>query len=882
MPHPTGERQSGIIKTFVAQVPPLLFLILFLSFTPFVYSDNNPSTLRRSVLSNGMVVIIEEDHSAELVAFDLRVRGGLAAEGALLGSGISHFIEHILFKGTPTRDVGKIEEELRSYGGSINGFTSYDYTGYTIVVGKEYFTKALDLITDVAMNAGFDPEEIEKEREVILNEIRLNSDDPERYISRLLWSNAFLSHPYKDPVIGYESLFNRLTRDELIAYYRNSYVPNNIILAICGDIDVDKALDEVNLAFKDFKRKPHPLNIRQQEPPQMRERRIIEERAINLTYCLFGFKGVSVNNEDMYPLDVLAMVLGKGRSSRLYEIIQRQKKLVHSIETYNYTPQDPGLFIISSVLEEDELNPAIDSILAEIEKIKSKKITDAELNEAKNEVVSEYFFSLMTIQSRASQRATNELLTGDHNFSQTYVEGIRDIKTEDIQRVAHKYLTMKNLTISAIVPKKKISSTKEGLLRAPSANSVVKKHILNNGLIVLFKEDHRLPIISIRIAMRGGLRAEEKDKNGLSNLVANMLTRGTFSRTSSEIAREVEKMGAGLASFSGKDTFGISLDLLNKDLIKGMNLASDVVSNPKFQQEEFERAKQEISAQIKQQLSDIFDSGWRLLRLKLFSKHPYRFHPLGTEGSLKNITRDDCFAFYKRFCRADNMVVAISGDVSWDTALKEVESSLGKLKSASLPAPIGGREDKEEVKYSETVEYMDKEQSLLVLGFKGAPLLSDDRYALEVMGEVLSGGGGRLYGRIREDLGLAYTLGAYPVFGVDTGYIIFYAAAKDISIPTVKESLIAQIDSLKTTVLDEEELRRAKESLIGRYRTETLQDIGAFSMMSALDELYGLGFDNYTRYEAMVRNVTADSIQNMAKKYLDMNKSAVVIIMPKG
>ena len=224
---------------------------------------------QKHVLDNGLIVIIKEDHSSPLVAVEARVRVGSANEGEFAGSGVSHFVEHMLFKGTASRRVGEIEKEIKSYGGTISGFTSYDYSGYQFVVLKEYFVNTLDILKDALFNSSLDPKELERERDVILKEIRLNRDEPTRRLSRLLWSTTYRTHPYRHPIIGYQDLFSKLTRQDLLTYYKKMYIPNNMIVTVVGDIDTEAAYAHVVEAFGGVKRGTPPATARPIEKRQI-------------------------------------------------------------------------------------------------------------------------------------------------------------------------------------------------------------------------------------------------------------------------------------------------------------------------------------------------------------------------------------------------------------------------------------------------------------------------------------------------------------------------------------------------------------------------------------------------------------------------------------
>ena len=283
--------------------------------------------IKRVSLENGMVVLVKENHNLPLVSLFLCFLTGSAQEEQLSGSGIAHFIEHMVFKGTSMRAAGEVFREIESYGGTINAFTSYDYTGYKITVPRQFVFLALEILADMAMNATFDEQELEKERQVVLKEIKLRYDDPQRYASRILWQTAYSAHPYKYPILGEEALFQNLTREDLLRFYEAKYASDNMVLAIVGDVETDTVLTCAENYFKNFQRKAISDFRGEPEPKQKKIRKYEEKFTAGLTYLLLGYHSVAVTNEDCSSLDVLGTILGEGKSSRLYRLICNKKRV---------------------------------------------------------------------------------------------------------------------------------------------------------------------------------------------------------------------------------------------------------------------------------------------------------------------------------------------------------------------------------------------------------------------------------------------------------------------------------------------------------------------------------------------------------------------------
>jgi len=810
-----------------------------------------------------------------LIAIEARVGTGSATEAEFAGSGITHLLEHMLFKGTKSMRVGEIEKRIKGFGGAINGFTSHDYTGYRIVILKEHFNETLTMLKEILFDSSLDAGELEREKDVILKEIRMNRDEPSKYVLQLLWSTAYRAHPYHNPIIGYEEIFNKLTRNDLIKYYKRMYVPSNIVLGIAGDVDSKSAYIKVYDIFKNVQRKSF-LEVEKPKEPRQISKRIFQKREdVKLAYFAYGFQGVSIFSKDMFALDVLSIILGEGASSRLNQSLYRDKELVYSLGSWNYTPKDPGIFIISGLAEPEKLQDAEDAIWAEIEKIKEEGIDEDELTKAKNGVLAGYISSRQTVTGQASDVASSEFITGDYDFSQKYVDGINSLSSDDIEELAFKYLSDKNVSIVKLLPES--FETKDALEKDEIDESTkIQEHLLSNGIKVLLKEDHRFGLVSINALFKGGLRVENKDNNGMCSLMASMLLKGTDEKSEKDITKTVETLGGNIAHVSGNNSFGISLSLLSKDVDVGVELLGEIITSPTFEEQILEREKNTVLAGIRSEEDDIYQHSMRLLKETLFERHPYRMRAIGSSESIRNIKRSDIVSFYNTWCRPNNMVLSIFGDIESEEILKKIKKNFAHFEKGILP-PTSILQEKIPKKSKEIKRTADKTQSVVMIGFLGTTIYDKDKYTLSVISSILSGKSGRLSMRIRERLGMAYTLGSFSLPGIDPGYYLFYVGTTANRVGVVKKELLKQIRLISAKYVSDSELKLAKKELIGN-RKIALQTNSALSFQTGLDELYGLGYEDYLNYENSVMPITRNDILNVARKYFNPKISTILVV----
>ncbi|HOW36560.1 MAG TPA: pitrilysin family protein [Candidatus Omnitrophota bacterium] len=832
----------------------------------------------KHILDNGMTVLISEMPSTPVVAVQALVKSGSANEGQYLGCGITHFIEHMLFKGTQKRGPGQISKEVKSLGGIINASTSFDYTYFTIELPRESWGRAVDILSDMLMDAAFDPQEVQRERDVILSEIRLYNDRPEHRLSQMVFSNVFIRHPYRHPIIGYEPLFHSITRDDLLTYYRETYVPNNIIFTVAGNVKTREVLDRIKVAFKDSKPRPYPLRNLPSEPAQLTMRQREQEYTTNLTRLSMAFQGVSVASEDMFALDVLSMIFGQGESSRLYREVLKKESLVYAISSGNFTPMDQGLFEISCVLDEKNVIRALAAIKEQIALIQEDGVSVRELKKAKRQVLSRYLSGRQTAAAIAEDAAINEAFIGDVDFSKKYVSAVSALTADDIKKVASKYLTDHHLTVAILRPKAQDAVGAQEI--NPVAAPEIQKIILDNGMTVLLKEDHAFPLISVRLSLLGGLRQEPEGKNGISNLMADLWTKGTASKNSEQIAESIEARGMGLGGFSGQNSFGLSADFLSEDIEFCFLILEDLIKNPTFPQEELLKSKEQAKSAIVARDDNILAVASRNIKETLFLKHPYRNDPLGTLSSVDAISREDIINFYRTLGIPNNMVLSVFGDFNSQEVLKTVKAKFSALSKKEImlnspsEAPVEATREKE--------VRLPKKQAVVAMGFQGPKLSDPDIYAIEILSSILNSPlSGRLFTKIRDELGQAYTLGGSFTPGIDVGFIYFYVSTTDEQVEKVKNVLLGQIEELRNNPVNDEELGNTKTYLKGTHKMG-LETNASRATVSTLDELYGLGFDRYKLYDQQIDGVTKEDVQRLARLYLDMNKAAIVILRPQA
>jgi zinc protease len=405
----------------------------------------------------------------------------------------------------------------------------------------------------------------------------------------------------------------------------------------------------------------------------------------------------------------------------------------------------------------------------------------------------------------------------------------------------------------------------------------IRKFELANGLRLLVKEDHRLPFVEIRTVFRGGVLAENPTNNGATLLMAKMLLQGTTSRTAEQIASEMESMGGSIDSYSGNNSFGVNAEILSDDFGTALNIVADVLLSPLFPGAAFEREREMQLSAIHAQRDQLLQSGGRLMRRALFGDAGYGLDVNGTEENVSKLTVNEVKAQYAGLVAPANCVISIFGDVNTDGVRKTIEEKFGAWKNKALVPELGKDPVIDSIK--RVADTRDKKQAVLLIGYPGTTIYSEDRYALELLQEALSDLGSRLFTRIREKLGLAYYVGAQNFLGLTPGYFAFYTGTEPEKVQLVESEILKEATALRTEGLTAEELKRAKAKVVGQKKISR-QDLGNYAMVCALDELYGLGFDHSDKDDAQYEAVTLDDVKRVAAKVLAEDKFVISIVKP--
>ncbi len=823
-------------------------------------------------LKNGLTVLVRNNPADDVLSARVVVKAGSIYEPPL--SGLSHYLEHVVAGGSTkefTEDEAK--KRLERLGGATNASTSYNKTQYYITTSSKFWRDALDLLLSYVHDCAFVEKEVNREKGVILQEFSLGENSPARQLWYLFFDRAYLKHPVRYPVIGKREIFERQTRKSLMNYYHKFYQPSRMVLAVVGNVDAKKVLEFVIKKTKDWEDAPVKEPSMPDEPLPVAPRNTVKEiKFVKQPRAMIGFPSVTLFDQDMYALDVLAYILGGDQTSRLVEYVKEKLNLVTRISSFNWTPSFVrGQFIVSTVYHHGKWQDTLNAIKQTVEHLKEQGIKTDELEKVKKQVISSHLFGKETAAEQSSSLATSYLETGDPYFDDTYVNNIERVTTDDVIRVAQKYLNWNRVVIARVVPHNARKAQRSAKSEPKTISNVsLSPYIvtLPNGLKVIAKRYSRLPIVTIQLYGLGGQLVEPSDKPGISHLTASLLTAGTKKHSRSQIVGAIESVGGEIDTGSGRNTYYISIDILKDDVKQAIDVLAEILTSSIFPKREFEKEREETIIAIKRARESWQRELVLLFHKNYFKHHPYKRSILGTIDSMKSLKRADVVSFYKNMIVPNRAVVAIYGDIEPRKVVSYLKGKLKGWKKSSVFGPVSLSEELIPSADKKIVSIKNNKTAAgIFLGTAGLDIQDVRRPVLDILDAVLSGiqyPSGRLFDALRGgNHNFVYVVHAFPFYGVKAGYFGIMAQTSPEKLDAVRAIIFDKLKEISEKPLSGEELQTAKNMIL-TMKQISLEDIGSKASNAALNEVLGLGWNYNKKYVDLLEKVSSESVLKLA------------------
>ena len=872
--------------------------------------------VRVEKLPNGLTVLLREVRVAPVVEVQIWAGVGSADERDT-ERGLAHFHEHMLFKGTERRGVGEIAGAVEGAGGRINAFTSFDVTCYHATLPSDVAALGLDVLSDAVRASVFDPEEVAREVDVVLEEINRSEDEPHSVLSDALFATAYRTHPYRLPILGTPESVASFTREKVRAFYERWYTPENLVVVIAGDIDAADMLGRVEAIFGDDPRGSAERG-RPEEPRQEGVRSALIARPFERACADASWPAVALPHPDAPALDLLAFILGEGDSSRLVRGVKEERGIVDRIDASCYTPRDPGLFGATWDAAPEQILPALEQIVSETERLRREPVTVEELEKAQLNFIASRAWERESVSGMARKLGSSLLHAGDIHFEDTYLERVRTITREELMATAEKWLDPNRLTVAAVLPEgeaaevtdagvadaiergvaaaarrfaapHKTTPTRPASRSGAGTSAIARRsgtpafdiqdYRLDNGVTVHVLPRRDVPVVAARAVLLGGQLVETEATTGLSAFLASMWLRGTRAHSAGEFAARVEALAADVDGFAGKNSCGVTLDCTREQLSPVLDLFAEALLTPGFEPEEIERERRETLAALARREDRLGSRVFDLFSQAHYRAHPYRFPVAGTPQTVARFERADLVAHQARLVQAGNLVVSVVGDVDPDEAAAQVAQRFASLEGDARVEDGLAAVETAPSEPREAFEFKDRAQAHLVLGFRGLTIDDPDRDAIEVLSQLLAGQGGRLFLELRDRRGLAYTVSALNIEGVAPGFFAVYMGTSPEKYEEALGGIRDELARVREIAPDPLELDRARRYLIGNHAIDQQRSSGR-ALQIALDSRYGLGPAADADYTERIAAVSGDDILRVAQRVLDPRVATLAAIRP--
>ncbi len=873
--------------------------------TSVSYADE----VREYRLDNGLLVLLKENHNAPVINLNVVYRVGSKYERPGI-TGISHLLEHLMFKTTENFPLGEFDRRLKAVGADNNAYTWLDQTVYYETIAAHEIDTALELEADRMRHLKCLPEDHEFEMQVVRNELEQREDNPSGRLYEELLSNAFKAHPYGIPTIGWVDDVEGIETAQIKQYYDTWYHPDNAFIVAVGDFDSDAMFEKIQRYFGALPSGNVELPRLPQEPQQLGERRFKLRLAGQLDYVMCGWHVPQSEHPDAHALVVLGNILGSGRTSRLYKaLVDSGLAAGAQAESSAFGYQDPFLFmayaLASPGVSVDDVEQAIH---AEIDMIRENGVTEAELARAKKQARVSFVFDKDSIESEARALVDFELMSNWRDVD-GYLPAVEAVSNEDIMRVANQYLTEDNRTVGifeAIRPEAQMLGGPSGDASAPPSFSprLLAPHYrpqgsldsalqagagdgeasvlsLDNGITLVLRENHNNATVNIAGIVPAGAINDPADRPGLANLTVGMLSSGTTEHSKAELAEIMEGSGISLGFSPSRENFSFSGRSLTEDFGLLLDMLAEQLLSPAFPENELELARQQVLTSLLDSENDTFDVAFTQGRGLIYGEgHPFSGRIEGTQEGVSAVTVADLRSWYAGHVTPAGTVISIVGDIDTAQAAEMIRERFsawqapqtdqaGLLARSGEFRDIGGQH--------EDINLTDKSNVTLLWIGSGCSKADSDWPARLVANFIMGGDfSSRLNNRLRVQDGLTY--GAFSFFsnGMAQGPWAAMVQVNPANIDAAVNATNEELTRIASEGVSAEELALAQSYLTGNFPVRLSTNGAVASVLS--DSVYlGKGVGYIQDYEAIINAVTLEQVNAAASQFMDPAGLALVV-----
>ena len=824
-------------------------------------------------LANGLTVILDPDTTAPVVSAQIWVETGSIHEDRQLGAGLSHFLEHMVFKGTRDYDADALANAVQAAGGHWNAYTTFERTVYYIDGPAASLAEFLKCLTGLVYFPTLPKSEFEKEKDVIRREIDMGLDDPDNVATRLMLSTAFQHDPRRHPVIGHRHLFDRIRHEDLTNYHRDRYCSDRSFVVISGDFDSDAALESIRQLTADCLPGCGREPLVAKDSPQIGPRSARQTFPIPASRVAMTWQSPSLQHPDAPAFEVLSCILGKGRSSRLYRQLREEQPLALEISAFAWSfSGNEGLFGVSADVLPPQRETLIEAVKQVIRSINTDQLV-SETAKAKRQISASQFRGLTSASGRASDLASNWHEARDLNFTRRYLQAIDAVTPEDLIRAASS-LTEDRLCLTILDPVDAPAPARQ--VKARRKQEEISIEIIPNGMQVALIPDHRVPLVHLQAAARAGMPSESPLTQGINQLLASTLPKGTSNRSAQEIALDLESLGASISASAGNNALLIQAAGLAPDLLTIGEVFADVILRPSLAQDAIDREKTSQLAALEESMQEPLHVAMKTLHENTYRSVGYGLHALGSPESLAALRREALIDHHRRHLNAANLSLAIAGDFDPEAARDWIASCFEDLPKGDRWSPPASQFQRG----IEVTSRLPKKQAVIAIGYQGVGVSSSERHAMAFLQEYASDMAGPLFGRIRENLGLAYQVGATQFLGYDSGLFTFYLATSPDQAELARRELLIEIEKIASHGIPKDSFERVRSTALSGLAIQQ-QSLSTSARHCALDLLFGHPVDAHRQLASIYQQVQAEEVAAVAQRVFSTTPNIVTVLPTK-
>lgn len=854
----------------------------------------NPSTSGNDTmlvrLKNGLTVYIIRDSRFPLVCTRLFVGTGSANETAEQ-AGISHVLEHMVFKGTEKRPKGQVARDVESLGGYLNAATSFDKTWYITDMPAKHWKTGMDVVKDMAFHPSLDPAELEAEKDVIVSELKGGDDTPTRRLFEDLQVAGLAHTVYGRPIIGFEKTIRAVTVDDLRAYIRTWYQPQNMMLLVAGDIDPKAVLAHAEELFGDLKNDtilPEPAPV-QLEGAAGGPRVEVTRGPWNKVYLGIALPAPALGDQRSIDLDVLAYALGGDGTSQFYRKYRYEKQLVDSISVGNMSLNRAGLFYMVAQLDADKVEPFWQEFTRDLAALDAGKITPDVIERARFNYEDGMDRASETLDGLTSWKATVQFELGGPQGEANVRHALAAVDSARLRQAQDLWLRPDQVRVRVLAPEKAQLPDLDAILQrnwpAPAverqkasavAEKVGKREIvdLGQGRTVILQPDRTIPYVSLEILRPGGNALLKPADQGLAQLTAATLTDGCGTRDLDAMERFVAERAASLSASAGVQSFTVSLTGPARFNADYFALLGDLLHKPTFAEKDVRRQADTLKAAlVRRQDNPMSFMGSKINGFLFPGGQPYGFDGLGTAENQDRFGPGDVQAFWKQQ-NAQPWILSVAGDFDREKVLAFARSlPVPTAPAVDVPQPTWGTDKRL------PLSLPGRQQAHLLLAFHAVPLDHPDAPALMLLESVLSGQSGLLFNKLRDEQGLGYTVTAFYRSLPEAGFMAFYIGTTPRNLDVARQGFSGIIKDIKTDLLPADLLAKGLNRMEGSYYRGR-QSLGARADEAASERLLGQPQDFQKRLLEKAAKVTPEQLREVARKYLLVDNMYEVTLLP--